>query len=86
MVSHLLAQQKDCTNFPYFLCSRIFKIVKITRRERNGPNVTPLKHEMPNVIYDPIVSRDKIIFSSFHIKLGLMKQFVKALRLNAEYF
>ena len=41
---------------------------------------------MPNVIYDPIVNRDKIIFSPLHIKLGLMKQFVQALRLNGECF
>ena len=41
---------------------------------------------MPNVIYDPIVSRDKIIFPSLHIKLVLMKQFVKALRLDGECF
>ena len=41
---------------------------------------------MPNVIYDPIVSRDKIIFPPLHIKLGLMKQFVKALRLHGECF
>ena len=41
---------------------------------------------MPNVIYEPIVSRDKIIFSPLHIKLGLMKQFVKALHLDGECF
>ena len=41
---------------------------------------------MPNVIYDPIVCRDKIIFPPLHIKFGLMKQFVKALRLDRECF
>ena len=45
-----------------------------------------LKAGMPNVIYDPIVNRDKIIFSPLHIKLGLMKQFVKALRFDGECF
>ena len=41
---------------------------------------------MPNVIYDPIVSIDKIIFPPLHIKLGLMKQFAKALRLDGNCF
>ena len=31
----------------------------------------------PNVIYHPSVNRDKIISPPFHIKLGLMKSFVK---------
>ena len=41
---------------------------------------------MPNVIHNPIVSRDKIIFPPLHIKLGLMKQFVKALSVDGESF
>ena len=45
-----------------------------------------LKAGMPNVIYDPIVSKDKTNFSPFHKKLGLIKQFVKALRLGCECF
>jgi hypothetical protein len=32
-----------------------------------------------NVINKPLVARDRIILPSLHIKLGLMKQFVKAL-------
>ena len=41
---------------------------------------------MLNIVSDPIVSREKIIFSPLHIKLGLMKQFVKALDRNRECF
>ena len=41
---------------------------------------------MPNVIHNPIVCRDKIIFPPHHIKLGLMKQFVKALNVDGECF
>jgi hypothetical protein len=32
-----------------------------------------------NVINEPLVARDRIILPPLHIKLGLMKQFVKAL-------
>ena len=70
---------------PSFGCG-IVEIVKITGPERNGPNVRPIKAGMTNVIYDLIVSRDKIIFPPLDIKLGLMKQFVKDLRLDGEYF
>ena len=41
---------------------------------------------MPNILHDPIISRDKIIFPPLHIKLGLMKQFVKALNTDGECF
>ena len=45
-----------------------------------------LKTGMPNIVNNPIVSREKIIFSLLHIKLGLMKQFVKALNTDGECF
>ena len=32
-----------------------------------------------NVINEPLVNRDRIIFTPLHIKLGLIKQFVKVL-------
>ena len=45
-----------------------------------------LKTGMPNIVNDPIVSREKIISSLLHIKLGLMKQFAKALNTDGECF
>ena len=60
--------------------------MKITGPKRNGPSVAHIKADLPNVIDDPIVSRDKIVFPPLHIKLVLMKRFVKALRLDGEYF
>ncbi|KAI6648326.1 hypothetical protein LOD99_12135 [Oopsacas minuta] len=41
---------------------------------------------MLNVTHDPIVCRDKIVFPPLHIKLGLMKLFVKALNPDNESF
>ena len=41
---------------------------------------------MPNIVHGPIVSREKIVFLPLHIKLGLIKQFVKALDSDSEYF
>ena len=41
---------------------------------------------MPNIVHDPIVNQDKIVFPPLHVKLGLMKQFVKALNTNDKCF
>ena len=39
-----------------------------------------------NVLAPPLVERSKIMFSSLHIKLGIMKQFVKALEKDGNCF
>ena len=39
-----------------------------------------------NVINEPLVNRNRIILPPFHIKLGLMKQFVKALDKHGSCF
>ena len=54
--------------------------------QKELPKPDTLKVGMPNVIHEPIVSRDKIIFPPLHIKLVLMKQFVEALHLDGECF
>ena len=40
----------------------------------------------PNIVHDPIVSREKVVFPPLHIKLGLIKQFMKALDSDGECF
>ena len=39
-----------------------------------------------NIINEPLVNRDPIILPPLHIKLGLMKQFVKALDKDSDCF
>ena len=86
MVSFLLGQQKGYTKFSCFLCMRDSGDREDQWTQKEWPKRDTVKAGMPNVTYDPIVSRDKIIFPFLHIKLGLMKQFVKALRLDGECF
>ena len=43
------------------------------------PTWEELTPGMYNVIGEPLVSREKVLLPPFHIKLGLVKQFVKAL-------
>ena len=86
MVSFLLDQQRGYTKFPCFFCIRDSRDRENHWTRKEWPKRNTHKAGMPNVIYDPIVRRDKIIFPPLHIKLGLMKQFVKALRLDGECF
>ena len=39
-----------------------------------------------NVINDPLVEPSKVLLPPLYIKLGLMKQFVKALNKEGQYF
>ena len=39
-----------------------------------------------NIINNPLVDRDRILFPPLHIKLGLIKQFTKALDKNGSCF
>ena len=39
-----------------------------------------------NIINEPLIEREKIILPPLHIKLGLMKQFVKALDRDGDCF
>lgn len=79
MVNFLLGQESGFTKYPCFLClwdSRAKTHHWIRKEWPTRENLEVGKH---NVINDPLVEREKIIFPPLHIKLGLMKQFVKAL-------
>ena len=52
--------------------------------EKNWPPRSDLKPGDPNIVHEPLVDRKKIIFPPLHIKLGLMKQFVKALSTDGD--
>lgn len=39
-----------------------------------------------NVIHEPLVARDIIILASLHIKVSIIKQFLKALNKDDSYF
>ena len=86
MVSLLLGQQKGYTKHPFILCMWDSRDCERHWIQKEWPKSDTLKRGMPNVIYNPIVSRDKIIFPSLHIKLGLMKQFAKELSVDGKCF
>ncbi|MEL7307752.1 MAG: hypothetical protein AAGK05_07670 [Pseudomonadota bacterium] len=86
MVNFLLGQQAGFTKYPCFLCMWDSRARDQHWNQIIWPVRETLQRGMPNIVNDPIVCRDRIIFPPLHIKLGLMKQFVKALSSESECF
>ncbi|CAB3235597.1 unnamed protein product [Arctia plantaginis] len=82
MVTFLLGQQSGFTKYPCFICLWDSR----DREHHWTQKVWPLREELvpgkQNKIHSPLVNKDRIILPPLHIKLGIMKQFVKALDTN----
>ena len=86
MVCFLLGQQLGYTKYPCFLCkwdSRAKSEHWVTKQWPMRCQLTVGEH---NVINAPLIPRNKVLFPPLHIKLGLMKQFVKALNKEGDCF
>jgi len=86
VVSILLGQQAGYTKYPCFLCMWDSRAddQHFTRKEWPPRNqFTPGSH---NIIHTSLVPAAKILLPPLHIKLGLMKAFVKALDKNGNAF
>ena len=79
VVNFLLGQQSWHTKFPCFLCYWDSRDKGNHWKIKNWPVREQLKVGDKNAIHGQLVPREKIIFPPLHIKLGLMKQFAKAL-------
>ena len=86
MVCFLFGQQRGYTKYPFFLCIWDSRAREKHWMERNWPRRFDLKPGDPNILHEPLVDRKKIIFPPLHIKMGLMKQFVKALPTQGDCF
>ena len=86
VISMLLGQQGGYTKFPCFLClwdSRA-KAEHYTRKD--WPAREDFQIGEKNIKNEPLVHPQKVLLPPLHIKLGLMKQFVKALEKDGECF
>ena len=79
MVNFLLGQQSGYTKYLCFLCLWDSRAKHEHWTRKDWPPREYLVIGEQNVINEPLVARDRIILPPLHIKLGLMKQFVKAL-------
>ena len=86
MVNFWLGQQSGYTKFPCFLCLWDNRDDKNHWIEKQWSIRENMVVGSRNVINEPLVDRDRIVFPPLHIKLGVMKQFVKSLDRSGKCF
>lgn len=86
MVNFLLGQQSGYTKNPCFICLWDSRAKQDHWKQVTWPLRKSLVVGAANIINAPLVDREKIILPPLHIKLGLMKQFVKALDKHGNCF
>ena len=77
IVNFLSGQQGGYTKHPSFLCYWESRATNSALGKKDWPAREDLAIGDKNIINVPLVNRDRIILPLLHIKLGLMKQFVK---------
>ncbi|CAK8684393.1 unnamed protein product [Clavelina lepadiformis] len=86
MVNFLLGQQSGYTKYPCFLCYWDSRAKDQHWKKEEWPPRLTLTPGDKNIIRDQLVDIKKILLPPLHIKLGLMKQYVKALDHEGECF
>ena len=86
MLGLLLGLQGDSTKYMCVLCLCNSKADGEHYQKIQWPPREDLTPGGYKVIKEPIKSRKKVLFQSLYIKLGLVKQFVKALDFEREAF
>ena len=81
MVNFLLGQQGGHIKYTCFLCYWDSRANEEHWIRNEWPPRNTIKPGEKNIINNPLIDRKNIILPPLHIKLGLMKQFVKALDL-----
>lgn len=86
MVNFLLGQQSGYTKYPCFICMWDSRDRAQHYVKKEWPAREQLVPGASNIINAPLVDREKILFPPLHIKLGLMKQFTRALDKDGRCF
>lgn len=86
MVNFLLGQQSGYTKFSCFLCEWDSRDRQNHWIKKEWPKRRALIVVHKNVIEKSLINWNKVILPALHIKLGIMKQFVKALDRTGDYF
>lgn len=86
VVAILNGLQSGYTKFMCFLCTWDSRMKSEHYTRRTWPPRETSKLGSHNVIHEPLVEKEKIILPNLHIKLGITKQFVKALDHNKPAF
>lgn len=84
MLGFLLGLQGGYTKYSCFLCLWDSRADDQHYTKRDWPTRKELLPGIHNVKHEPLVPVDKILLPPLHIKLGLIKQFIKGLNSNSE--
>lgn len=82
----LLGQQSGFTKFPCFLCEWDSRNREQHWIKRDWPQRETLTPGTKNVIRESLIDPQEVLLPPLHIKLGLIKQFVKALNKEGNCF
>ena len=82
----LLGQQAGYTKYPCFICLCDSRDKNQHDKKKIWPLRRSLKAGDPSVSKNPLIESKKVLLPPLHIKLGLMKQFVKALDTDRDCF
>ena len=86
IISMILGQQSGFTKYPCFICEWDSRDRQNHWTKKTWTPRKALKVKEKNIVNEALVSREKILLPPLHIKLGLMKQFVKALNKEGQCF
>ena len=86
IVAFLVGLQGGFTEFQCYLCLWDSRNTALHYNKRNWPLRTSYEIGTYNVKQQPLVDAAKILMPPLHIKLGLIKQFVKQLNTEGEAF
>ena len=84
--SMLLGQQKGFTKFPCFICQWDSRARGQRLSKKQWHVRKMLTSGKKNILHNTLVDPKKILLLPLHIKLGLIKQFVKALPKDGDSF
>ena len=86
MVAFLMGLQQGFTKFTCYLCLWDSRNTNFHYNKRNWPPRSSYDIETHNVKHTPLVEPKKVLLPPLHIKLGLIKQFVKKLNPESDAF
>jgi len=79
VIALLLGQQQGFTKYRCFICEWDSRARSLHYSRKYWPARKSLDPGIMNVENQPLVEPSKILLPSMHLKLGLMKNFVKAM-------
>lgn len=75
----MLGQQSGFTKYPCFLCLCDSRARNLHWEKRDWPVRESVTTGERNILQNTLVPREKVLLPPLHIKLGLIKQFIKSL-------